>query len=143
MTCRDKDSILNEILELVTEDGLDGMAEAVRLLINLAMEIERDNYLGVLPYERSERRKGWRNGYKSKSVKTRLGKLEFSIPQVRGVEFYPRSLEKGLRSERALKLAVAEMYVHGVSTRKVAAITEELCGFDAEGLPLARSVVLK
>ncbi|RLA97516.1 MAG: hypothetical protein DRG83_15725 [Deltaproteobacteria bacterium] len=75
MTCRDKDSILNEILELVTEDGLNGMAEAVRLLINLAMEIERDNHLGVLPYERSDKGKGWRNGYKSKSMKTRLGKL--------------------------------------------------------------------
>ena len=74
-------------------------------------------------------------------VKTRLGELEFSIPQVRDGKFYPKSLEKGLRSERALKLALAEMYVHGVSTRKVAAITEELCGLEAEGLPLARSVV--
>ena len=139
MTCRDNDSILNEILEPVTEHGLDGMAEAIRLLVNLAMEIERDKYLGVLPYERSERRRGWRNGYKSKSVKTRLGKLEFSVPQVRGGEFYPRSLEKGLRSEQALKIAVAEMYVHGVSTRKVAAITEELCGFDVSSSQVSRA----
>ncbi len=99
--------------------------------------------MGVLPYERSEKRRGRRNGYKPRKVKTRLGELEFSIPQVRDGKFYPRSLEKGLRSERALKLALAEMYVHGVSTRKVAAITEELCGFEAEGLPQARSVVLK
>jgi len=139
MTCKDNDSILNEILEPVTEHGLDGMAEAIRLLVNLAMEIERDKYLGVLPYERSERRRGWRNGYKSKSVKTRLGKLEFSVPQVRGGEFYPRSLEKGLRSEQALKIAVAEMYVHGVSTRKVAAITEELCGFDVSSSQVSRA----
>jgi len=139
MTCKNNDSILNEILEPVTEHGLDGMAEAIRLLVNLAMEIERDKYLGVLPYERSERRRGWRNGYKSKSVKTRLGKLEFSVPQVRGAEFYPRSLEKGLRSEQALKIAVAEMYVHGVSTRKVAAITEELCGFDVSSSQVSRA----
>jgi len=139
MTCKNNDSILNEILEPVTEHGLDGMAEAIRLLVNLAMEIERDKYLGVLPYERSERRRGWRNGYKSKSVKTRLGKLEFSVPQVRGGEFYPRSLEKGLRSEQALKIAVAEMYVHGVSTRKVAAITEELCGFDVSSSQVSRA----
>ena len=139
MTCKDNDSILNEILEPVTEHGLDGMAEAIRLLVNLAMEIERDKYLGVLPYERSERRRGWRNGYKSKSVKTRLGKLEFSVPQARGGEFYPRSLEKGLRSEQALKIAVAEMYVHGVSTRKVAAITEELCGFDVSSSQVSRA----
>ena len=60
---------------------------------------------------------------------TRVGKLTLKVPQVRGGDFYPSSLEKGIRSERALKLALAEMYVQGVSTRKVAAITEELCGF--------------
>ena len=141
MTCKDKDTIVREVLELVTEEGLDGMGEAMKLLINLAMEVERDKYLGVLPYERSENRRGRRNGYKPKRVKTRLGELEFSIPQVRDGKFYPKSLEKGLRSERALKLALAEMCVHGVLTRKVAAITEELCGLEAEGLPLARSVV--
>jgi len=68
-----------------------------------------------------------------------LGKLEFSVPQVRGAEFYPRSLEKGLRSEQALKIAVAEMYVHGVSTRRVAAIMEELCGFDVSGSQVSRA----
>ena len=139
MTCKDKDTILGEVLELVTEEGLDGMAEAVKLLINLAMEVERDKYLGVLPYERSANRRDRRNGYKPKRVKTRLGELEFSIPQVREGKFYPKSLEKGLRSERALKLALAEMYVQGVSTRKVAAITEELCGFDISSSQVSRA----
>ena len=55
--------------------------------------------------------------------------MTFNIPQVRDSDFYPSSLEKGIRSERALKLALAEMYVQGVSTRKVAAITEQMCGF--------------
>lgn len=63
---------------------------------------------------------------KAKTVKTRLGELTFAVPQIRDSGFYPTSLEKGIRSERALKLALAEMYVQGVSTRKVAKITEEL-----------------
>ena len=61
---------------------------------------------------------------------TRLGKIKFAVPQVRDSRFYPHALEKGLRSERALTLALAEMYVQGVSTRKVAAITEQLCGWN-------------
>ena len=139
MTCRDNSSIVSEVLELITNQGFDGMAEAVRILINLAMEIERDDYLGVLPYERSENRRGRRNGYKPKRVRTRLGELEFSIPQVRDGKFYPKSLEKGLRSERALKMALAEMYVRGVSTRKVAAITEELCGLEVSSSQVSRA----
>jgi len=63
------------------------------------------------------------NGYKNKSVATKLGQLSLNVPQVRGdVEFYPSALEKGLRSEKALKLAMAEMYIQGVSTRKVTSV---------------------
>ncbi|MGA1718730.1 MAG: IS256 family transposase, partial [Aquiluna sp.] len=81
------------------------------------------------PYERSEDRKGYANGFKPKTLQTRMGPLELAVPQVRGdVQFYPSALERGLRSEQALKMALAEMYVQGVSTRKVAAIVEELCG---------------
>jgi putative transposase len=61
------------------------------------------------------------------------------VPQARGVEFYPSALEKGVRSERALKLAVAEMYVQGVSTRKVAAITEQLCGLEVTSPQVSRA----
>ncbi len=61
------------------------------------------------------------------------------MPQARGVEFYPSALEKGVRSERALKLAVAEMDVQGVSTRKVAAITEQLCGFEVSSAQVSRA----
>ena len=63
-------------------------------------------------------------------MQTRVGDITFSIPQVREGGFYPQALEKGLRSERALTLALAEMYVQGVSTRKVKAITEQLCGVE-------------
>ena len=74
-------------------------------------------------------RKGYANGYKPKTLASRVGPITFRIPQVRGdTEFYPSALEKGIRSEQALNLAMAEMYVQGVSTRKVSAIVEELCG---------------
>ena len=118
----------NEYLELLAQQGLDGLPDLVRVLVNEAMRIERENYIGAKPYERSEDRQGHANGYKSKTVKTRVGEVTFDIPQVREGGFYPRTLEKGIRSERALLLTLAEMYVQGVSTRKVAAITEHLCG---------------
>jgi putative transposase len=70
---------------------------------------------------------------------TRIGPLTVEVPQTRGVEFYPSALEKGVRSERALKLAVAEMYVQGVSTRKVAAITEKLCGLEVTSSQVSRA----
>ncbi len=103
MICNDRDNTVSEILELVVEQGIklllakfDGIAEAIRLLVKFAVEIERDRYLGVLPYEWSDRHQGWKNSYKPKRVKTRLGELELSVPQARR-EFYPRNLEKGLR----------------------------------------------
>ena len=99
-----------EYLEQLTEDGLDSLPEMIRLLVNQAMQIERDKHLNVKPYERSDERNGHANGYKPKTVKTRVGEVTFDIPQVREGGFYPEALEKGLRSERALMLALAEMY---------------------------------
>lgn len=91
-------------------------------------------------------RVGYSNGYKDKRVRTRLGELSLHVPQVRnlpeGESFYPSALEKGLRSERALKLAVAEMYVKGVSTRKVANITEQLCGCEVTSTEVSRAAKL-
>jgi len=74
---------------------------------------------------------------------TRLGKLNLNLPQVRGdVQLYPSCLEKGLRSERALKLAMAEMYVNGVSTRKVTEVLEALCGLEATSTQVSRATRL-
>lgn len=131
------------ILEHLTEQGFDGMAAAIELLMNEAMKIERDLYLQAGPYERAEERRGYANGYKPKTAKTRIGELHLQIPKTRDLEsglnpFYPQSLERGDRSERALKLAVAEMYVQGVSTRKVKAITEELCGLEISSSQVSR-----
>ena len=112
-----------------SSEGFDALPDLVRIMINTAMRIERQKHLGAGPYERTPERQGYANGYKPKTMATRVGKITFDIPQVRESDFYPSSLEKGIRSERALKLALAEMYVQGVSTRKVAAITEQMCGF--------------
>ncbi|MEQ2008271.1 MAG: IS256 family transposase [Limisphaerales bacterium] len=121
--------LLNNVLQLLTEQGHDGFAEGLRLLVNEAMRVERHHVLQAQPYERTDTRQGYANGYKPKTLVSRVGPITFSVPQVRGeTAFYPSALEKGLRSEQALKLAMAEMYVQGVSTRKVSAIVEELCG---------------
>ena len=126
MNCTTKQDIFKQLIE----NGVKGMASIFETLLNEAMKMERADALNASPYERSEERKGYANGYKDKTYYTRSGPLRVKIPQVRGLSFYPKSLEKGDRSERSLKLAIAEMYVQGVSTRKVSAIMEELCGFE-------------
>jgi putative transposase len=139
MTHQMQPTALEEITELLAEHGFDGLAQAVTVLLNEVMKIERAAALGAGPYERSEGRTGYANGFKPKAIHTRIGPLAVEVPQTRGVEFYPSALEKGLRSERALKLAVAEMYVQGVSTRKVAAITEKLCGLEVTSSQVSRA----
>ena len=139
MTHRMQTTALDEIGELLAEHGFDGMARALTVLLNEVMKLERAAALGAGPYQRSEDRKGHANGFKPRTVRTRVGALTLAVPQTRGVEFYPSALEKGLRSERALKLAVAEMYVQGVSTRKVAAITEQLCGLEVTTAQVSRA----
>lgn len=134
---------INAALELLTEHGFDGMASALQLLLDEAMKLERSAWIGADPYERSSDRRAYANGFKPKRVKSRLGVLELSVPKVRDVNdggepFYPRALERGERSERALKLAVAEMYVQGVSTRKVTEITKELCGLEVSSSQVSR-----
>ena len=129
MTHHADSELLNTILQLITDQGTDGLAEGLRLLVNQAMLVERAQVLQAQPYQRTDTRQGYANGYKDKTFTTRLGPIQFDIPQVRGdVAFYPSALQKGLRSEQALKLALAEMYVQGVSTRRVAAIVEQLGG---------------
>ena len=134
-----QDSSILDAVELLKEHGFDGLAEAVTVLLNTAMVTERSEYLGARPYERSEMRSGYANGFKDKTVKTRLGPLALKVPQTRDCEFYPQSLEKGLRSERALLLSIAEMYVQGVSTRRVKRIVEELCGMDVSSTQVSRA----
>jgi len=139
MTYQAQNSAIETVMELLSESGFSGMGEALQILFNEAMKCERSRHLQAAPYERHESRQGYANGFKDKTVKTRLGSLTLAIPQVRDSSFYPQALERGLRSERALKLALAEMYVQGVSTRKVAAITQELCGFDVSSAQVSQA----
>ena len=134
-----QDSAIYDAVELLKDNGFDALAEAVTVLLNTAMVAERSEFLGARPYERSDSRRGYANGFKGKTVKTRLGELPLKVPQTRDCEFYPQSLEKGLRSERALLLSIAEMYVQGVSTRRVKKIVEELCGMDVSSTQVSRA----
>lgn len=127
-----------EVLELLVEQGFEGLAEAMQLLLNEAMKLERSQALGARPYQRTARRQGYANGFKPKTVRTRIGALQLAVPKTRGIEFYPAALERGQRSERALTLALAEMYLQGVSTRKVAPILEQLCGLDVTSTQVSR-----
>jgi len=125
--------------EELAEKGLEALPEMMRVLINQAMQAERSKYLRAGEYERTEDRKGHANGFKPKTVKTRIGEITFAVPQVREGGFYPSALEKGLRSERALTITLAEMYVQGVSTRRVKAITEQLCGVEVTATQVSRA----
>ena len=127
------------LAEVLSEKGLDGLGSAVEILINEAMRIERDRHLNAKAYERTELRNGYSNGFKPKQLNTRVGTLNLQVPQVRESNFYPSFLERGLRSERALSLSLAEMYIQGVSTRKVSSILEEMCGFEVTSMDVSRA----
>lgn len=140
MACHVNNNKLESILEQLCDEGFDGITGAVITLLNESMKIDRNRHLQAGPYERNEDRKGYANGYKPKTIKSRIGELTVQVPQVRNSEqeFYPACLEKGLRSERALKAALAEMYVQGVSTRRVKEITEKLCGYEVSSAQVSR-----
>jgi putative transposase len=128
MTYRQDFTVPAELMEQVAEQGLEILPELIRIVLNAAMQAERSAHLQAEHYQHTSERQGYANGYKPKRMRTRIGDITFAVPQVRAGGFYPEALEKGLRSARALTLALAEMYLQGVSTRKVKAITEQLCG---------------
>jgi putative transposase len=142
VTHQPESNVVDTVVQLLCESGLSQMAEAVRIMLNEAMRLERSRVIEAGPYQRTERRRGYANGFKPKTVDTRLGAITFEVPQTRNVEFYPSALEKGIRSERALKLAIAEMYVQGVSTRKVSAVMQQLCGLDVSSAQVSRATQL-
>jgi putative transposase len=138
MTRELQSTVVDEVVQLLAERGFDGLAEVLEVVLNEAMKIERTHALGAAPYERTPARRGHANGFKPKTVLSRLGNLELAVPQTRDSSFYPSALERGERSERALKVALAEMYVQGVSTRKVKTIVEELCGSEVSSTQVSR-----
>ena len=120
MQTRD-DRTIAELMEQLIESGPEGLASAFTAMLNLAMRMERERHLGAGAYERTPERVGHANGYKPKKIDTTAGTLTVQVPKSRGGEtpFYPQSLERGRRSTRAVMLAIAQMYIQGVSTRDV------------------------
>lgn len=118
---------LLDLKAVFSEDG-DGLKTILREVVQEVLEQEMTDTLGAGKGERSQGRLGYRSGYYERSLITRVGKLELRVPQDRQGHFSTQVFERYQRSEKALVLALAEMYVHGVSTRKVKAVTEELCG---------------
>ncbi|ASP89624.1 IS256 family transposase (plasmid) [Sinorhizobium meliloti] len=106
----------------------DGLREVIRTVMQEVLEAEMDEALGAAKGERTPERLGYRSGHYGRTLITRVGKLELRVPQDRSGHFSTELFERYQRSERALVATLAEMYVQGVSTRKVKAITEELCG---------------
>ena len=127
MTTRKGKSKLSSVEALVAGDR-DLMKTLVKEALQEVLEGEMTEHLGAAPSERTEGRGGYRAGYYSRGLVTRIGKLELRVPRDRNGEFSTALFERYARSEKALVAALAEMYVQGVSTRKVKAITEELCG---------------
>lgn len=109
------------------EEFLRGLVERV---VQQVLEAVMTSFLGADSYERNGERRGWRNGFKPRVLKTRVGKLELLVPKDREGQFQTELFERYQRSEKALVLSMLQMYIEGVSTRKVSAITEALCGLE-------------
>ncbi len=127
MTRQKQSHDATEWMQAVLASDGDLYEAVMRAGLQALMEAERDVHVGAAPFERGERRTAQRNGYKPRTLVTRVGTLELRVPQTRD-GFYPSLLERDQRSEGVLMSALAECYVQGVSTRKVAAICEELFG---------------
>ena len=130
MTHQNQDTSILNVLQEATSEGDDGFRFLLQHMIQRILEEEITGFLNAEAYERTDSRKGYRNGYKPRTLKTRVGRIELMIPKDREGRFQTELFDKYQRSEKALSLAIMEMYVQGVSTRKVKKITEELCGLE-------------
>ncbi len=119
MPDKTNDTIIAAVIEQLVAEGPQAMAQVVTALMNLAMRMEREQFLNAGHYERAPGRRGYANGSKPKMIDTPAGTLSLDVPKTAGIDepFYPQALERGRRSCRAVMLAVAEMYINGVSTR--------------------------
>ena len=127
MQLRD-DTTIYAIMEHLIANGATGMARVFGQLFEMAMRIEREQHLKAAHYERTTERLGYANGYKPKRIDTPAGTVTIQVPKTAGHgdnPFYPQSLERGQRSSRAVMLAVAEMYIKGVSTRQAESVMRE------------------
>jgi putative transposase len=125
------------VKEVLSQDE-DFLRPLVQALVQQVLESEMEETVGAEKSERTPTRMGYRSGYYARTLVTRVGKLELRVPQDRHGRFRTEVFERYQRSEKALVAALAEMYVQGVSTRKVKAITEELCGHEFSASTISR-----
>ncbi|BDP68372.1 hypothetical protein EfmAA55_28010 (plasmid) [Enterococcus faecium] len=121
-----KSEEIQSIIEYSVKD--DVSKNILTTVFNQLMENQRTEYIQAKEYERTENRQSQRNGYYERSFTTRVGTLELKVPRTRDGHFSPTVFERYQRNEKALMASMLEMYVSGVSTRKVSKIVEELCG---------------
>jgi putative transposase len=117
-----------EMVQGILLDDPAFLKEIVERVLQGLLEAEMTEHIGAAPYERTQDRKGQRNGYKPRTLRTRVGTLNLAVPQDRQGAFSTRLFARYQRNEKALCLALMQMYVEGLSTRKVKEVTEELCG---------------
>jgi putative transposase len=116
-----------------------GLKALLEVIVNEAMRQEAGNHVGAAPHQRSPERRGHRNGSKPRTLNTRVGELELSVPQVRGCEpYHPSMFNRWQRSERALLVACGEMYFQGVSTRNVRDVLESMCDGEVSAMTVSR-----
>jgi transposase-like protein len=141
MTGHTNDTLTHDTINTLLQNGLfEGIPLIAEMLANAAMILERAHHLKAGAYERCEARDGQSNGFKPKELQTTFGKLALNVPQVRGSSepFQSSLFEKGSRTDRALKVAIAEMYLQGVSTRRVTTVMEKLCGMEVTSCQVSR-----
>lgn len=120
---------IDELKDQVMNANLDSIMKSTLILVlNQVMEMERDHYLNAQPYERTEGRTDYRNGYYERDFLISIGKIKLHVPRTRTGQFSTTLFDKYKRSEQSLILSMMEMVVNGVSTRKVTKIVEQLCG---------------
>jgi len=122
----------------ILSESADYLLPMIQKLVQEALESEIEEYLGAGPYERTSGRRGYRSGTYTRGLWTRVGKIELRVPQTRDGKFSTELFDRYQRSEKALVSALVEMYVQGVSTRKVKKIAEELCGHTVSASTVSR-----
>ena len=134
---------LRQYLESINPSETDWIRDLMEWLFQEMLDLEFNEHLGAEPYERSEERQGYRNGYRQRELFTRVGRITLRVPRDREGKFSTQLFERYQRSEKALVLALQQSYLQGVSTRKVKRITEKLCGVEFSLYRVRRELYLR
>jgi len=133
-------SMVRAAEQQLVHETTDVLRPLVRQLLQEALETEFAQFLGAHPHERTATRRGWRNGTRARRYTTRVGRLDLQVPRDRAGLFQPALFARYERSEQALVAALVDMYVQGVSTRKVTKVVETLCGTSVSASTVSRVV---